>query len=123
MAAELAQTWLTVMRGTEVNRFGDETDVGVPVQRHVPASMAETSHVTFDHRQSQSEPLLWAADVVCWAVGAGAIGGVASTPSSRSSTSTLVARHPATLPPESEPGALPSPSAAATLIIPDGSGG
>lgn len=29
------------------------------------------SHVTFDHRRSSTEPLLWAADAVCWAVGAG----------------------------------------------------
>jgi hypothetical protein len=28
-------------------------------------------HVTFDHRRSSAEPLLWAADAVCWAVGAG----------------------------------------------------
>ncbi len=28
-------------------------------------------HVTFDHRRSHIEPLLWAADAVCWAVGAG----------------------------------------------------
>jgi hypothetical protein len=28
-------------------------------------------HVTFDHRRSSTEPLLWAADAVCWAVGAG----------------------------------------------------
>jgi hypothetical protein len=28
-------------------------------------------HPTYDHRPSRTEPLLWAADVVCWAVGAG----------------------------------------------------
>lgn len=33
---------------------------------------ADTGHqVVFDHRPSVSEPLLWAADAVCWAVGAG----------------------------------------------------
>jgi hypothetical protein len=29
------------------------------------------NYVTFDHRRSSTEPLLWAADAVCWAVGAG----------------------------------------------------
>jgi hypothetical protein len=28
-------------------------------------------HVTFDHRRSHTEPLPWAADAVCWAVGGG----------------------------------------------------
>lgn len=27
--------------------------------------------VVFDHRRSHEEPLLWAADAICWAVGAG----------------------------------------------------
>lgn len=27
--------------------------------------------VAFDHRASRSEPLLWVADAVCWAIGAG----------------------------------------------------
>ena len=36
-------------------------------------ALARTSagHVTFDHRRSHTEPMLWAADAVCWAVGAG----------------------------------------------------
>lgn len=25
----------------------------------------------YDHRRSHTEPLLWAADAVCWAAGAG----------------------------------------------------
>ena len=33
------------------------------VERHL--------HPAYDHRPSWSEPLLWAADAVCWAVGAG----------------------------------------------------
>ncbi len=28
-------------------------------------------HPAYDHRPSNSEPLLWAADAICWAVGAG----------------------------------------------------
>ena len=32
---------------------------------------ASAAHVTFDHRRSNTEPMLWAADALCWAVGAG----------------------------------------------------
>lgn len=53
MSAELAQAWLTIMRGTEVNRFGDETDVGTVIYEHVPAALTETARVTFD-RASQT---------------------------------------------------------------------
>lgn len=53
MSAELAQTFLTVMRGTEVNRAGDETNVGVPLYQHVPAGRIETSKTVFD-RASQA---------------------------------------------------------------------
>jgi hypothetical protein len=28
-------------------------------------------HPAYDHRPAWSEPLLWAADAACWAVGAG----------------------------------------------------
>jgi hypothetical protein len=28
-------------------------------------------HLVYDHRRSHTEPLLWAADALCWAVGAG----------------------------------------------------
>jgi hypothetical protein len=28
-------------------------------------------HPVYDHRPSHAEPLLWAADAVCWAAGAG----------------------------------------------------
>lgn len=45
---EVANTLITVMRGTAVNSLGDETDVGVPIYQHVPASLLETGHTTFD---------------------------------------------------------------------------
>ena len=32
---------------------------------------ADARHIVFDHRRGHEEPLLWAADAVCWAVGAG----------------------------------------------------
>lgn len=44
---------MTVMRGTEVNAYGDETDVGIPIYRDVPAALAEVEEVTFD-RASQT---------------------------------------------------------------------
>jgi hypothetical protein len=28
-------------------------------------------HPSYDHRPASSEPVLWAADAICWAVGAG----------------------------------------------------
>jgi hypothetical protein len=68
MSAELSHTFLTIMRGTETNRFGDETDVGVPIIRHLPAAMAETSHTTFD-RASQTRRTIrnWTCVVAAWA--------------------------------------------------------
>lgn len=67
MAAELAHTFLTVYRGTETNRFGDETNVGIPVLRHVPAAMVETAHVTYD-RASQTRRIIrtWTCVVAPW---------------------------------------------------------
>jgi hypothetical protein len=32
---------------------------------------AGAHQIIFDHRRSHEEPLLWAADAICWAVGAG----------------------------------------------------
>lgn len=51
-----------------------------PVQRardrasiaHALAGVEHDLRPTYDHRPSRDEPLLWAADAVCWAVGAGA---------------------------------------------------
>ena len=36
------------MRGTAVNDYGDETDVGTPYLTGVPAAIAETSQQAFD---------------------------------------------------------------------------
>lgn len=38
---------------------------------HALAGVDRRLHPVYDHRPSVSEPLLWAADAVCWAVGAG----------------------------------------------------
>jgi hypothetical protein len=48
---EISNTYLTVMRGTELNKFGDETDVGVPLYQHIPAAIVETSFQTFDRAE------------------------------------------------------------------------
>jgi hypothetical protein len=45
---ELANTYLTVMRGTSVNSTGDRTNVGLPVYQHVPAALIEQSKTVFD---------------------------------------------------------------------------
>jgi hypothetical protein len=39
---------------------------------HALAGVERRLHPVYDHHPSTSEPLLWAADAICWAVGAGA---------------------------------------------------
>lgn len=39
---------ITILRGTAVNPYGDESDVGTPYLTGVPASIAETSQRAFD---------------------------------------------------------------------------
>jgi hypothetical protein len=45
---ELANTTLTVMRGTAANQFGDLTDVGTPIYTGLPAAVVESSKTTWD---------------------------------------------------------------------------
>jgi hypothetical protein len=47
-------------------RARDRNIIGHALRRADPAVP-----VVFDHRRSHSEPLLWAADALCWAVGIG----------------------------------------------------
>ena len=54
------------MTKTPVQRDRDRT-----VITHALAGIDRVLRPTFDHRPSRDEPLLWAADAVCWAVGAG----------------------------------------------------
>lgn len=49
---ELATTSITIIRGTEVNELGDETDVGLTLYQHVPAGLVESGHQTFDRASS-----------------------------------------------------------------------
>ncbi len=39
---------ITIMRGTAVNEYGDETDVGTVYRQHVPAALVEKSSQTGD---------------------------------------------------------------------------
>lgn len=45
---ELANTTLTIMRGTAANAYGDLSDVGAPISTGVPAAVTEASKVVFD---------------------------------------------------------------------------
>lgn len=45
---ELANTRLTIMRGTEANAYGDESDIGTPIYTGVPAAVNESSKQVFD---------------------------------------------------------------------------
>jgi hypothetical protein len=38
---------------------------------HALAGVDRHLHPVYDHHSGYSEPLLWAADAVCWATGAG----------------------------------------------------
>lgn len=45
---EMANTRLTIMRGTQANAYGDESDVGTVLYEHVPAGVVESSKQVFD---------------------------------------------------------------------------
>jgi hypothetical protein len=45
---ELANTLLTVCRGTEANAYGDESDVGTVLYTSIPAGVVEASKTVFD---------------------------------------------------------------------------
>lgn len=46
-------------------RNRDRDTIGHALQR------LDAQHLVYDHRRSHTEPLLWAADAVSWAAGAG----------------------------------------------------
>jgi len=45
---ELANTTLSVLRGTTVNAYGDKTNVGNPLYTGIPAAVVEKSKQSFD---------------------------------------------------------------------------
>jgi hypothetical protein len=49
-----------------LERVRDRASIG-----HALAGVDRRLHPVYDHRPASSEPLLWAADAICWAVGAG----------------------------------------------------
>jgi len=62
---EGAKSWtLDDLPPSQRNR--DRDTIGHALQR-----LAAPTTVVYDHRRSHTEPLLWAADAICWAVGAG----------------------------------------------------
>ena len=61
---ELANTRLTIMRGTAANSYGDESDVGVPVYSGIPASVNESSKVVFDPATQQPRTIRTSSAVV-----------------------------------------------------------
>jgi hypothetical protein len=49
---ELCNTTISVLRGTNVNQYGDKTNVGTPLYTGIPAGLVESSKRSFD-RASQ----------------------------------------------------------------------
>lgn len=45
---ELANTRITIMRGTTANAYGDLSDVGTPIYSGIPAAINESSKIVFD---------------------------------------------------------------------------
>lgn len=45
---ELANTTLTIMRGTQVDAYGSVSDVGAPIYTGIPAAINESSKTVFD---------------------------------------------------------------------------
>lgn len=54
---ELANTSLTVMRGTKVNGYGDRTNVGTPLYRGIPAARVESSKQVFDRASQRAQTI------------------------------------------------------------------
>jgi hypothetical protein len=70
-----AATGLVVGAGVTVWALDDQVPAQALRDRasiaHALAGVDRHLHPAYDHRPSRSEPVLWAADAVCWAVGAG----------------------------------------------------
>jgi hypothetical protein len=61
---ELANTRLTIMRGTAANAYGDLTDVGTPIYSGVPAAVVESSKVVLDPATQQPRTIRTSTAVV-----------------------------------------------------------
>ena len=61
---ELANTRITIMRGTVASPYGDLTDVGTPIYSHVPAGLVESSKQVFDPATQQPRTIRTSTAVV-----------------------------------------------------------
>ena len=70
-----AATGLVVGPGVTAWALDDQDPAQVARDRasiaHALAGVDHRLHPSYDHRPARSEPLIWAADIVCWAVGVG----------------------------------------------------
>lgn len=61
---ELANTRLTIMRGTSVSPYGSVTDVGTPIYTGIPAAINESSKQVFDPATQQPRTIRTSTCVV-----------------------------------------------------------
>jgi len=65
LVVEAGATAWTLDDTHPAQRNRDRDTIGHALQR------LDARRVVYDHRRSHTEPLLWAADAICWAAGAG----------------------------------------------------
>jgi len=61
---ELANTHLSVLRGTTVNDWGDKTNVGTPLYTGIPAGLVESSKQVFDRASQRFQTIRTSTCVV-----------------------------------------------------------
>lgn len=61
---ELANTRLTIMRGTAANAYGDLTDVGSPIYTGIPAAINESAQTVFDAATQRKQTIRTSTCVV-----------------------------------------------------------
>jgi len=61
---ELANTTLSVLRGTTVNAYGDKTNVGDPLYTGIPAALVESSKQSFDRASQRFQTIRTSTCVV-----------------------------------------------------------
>jgi hypothetical protein len=61
---ELCNTTLSVLRGTEVNDWGDRTNVGTPLYTGIPAALVESGKQVFDRASQRFQTIRTSTCVV-----------------------------------------------------------
>lgn len=61
---ELANTTVSVLRGTTVNQWGDKTNVGTPLYTGIPAAIVESSKQVFDRASQRFQTIRTSTCVV-----------------------------------------------------------